>query len=258
MLAVLLECSCVAAMRLATRRPKLWLLDRDGCINRDVGAPGVVRAQDLELIPGAAGAIRGLRVSAPVAIVTNQSCRGKGLLTAEGLDDIHETLRHLIARTGRGGRVGREQWDALYVCEDAGPSMRKKPQPGMLLEALEDFNCVPCDAVMVGDSWGDVVAAHRAGCLGVLLATGHGESLGATLRQQGVRLPATLSAEAISGGATTAGMASDCDGTFTLAAWMHERNEEEAALVCEALRSDVTVYADLAQAVETLAGVTNC
>ena len=74
----------------------------------------------------------------------------------------------------RGGRAGREQWDALYVCEAAGSGPRKKPQPGMLLEALRDFNCDPSEAVMLGDSWSDVVAAQRAGCVGVLVATGHG------------------------------------------------------------------------------------
>ena len=156
---------------LLTRRPKLWLVDRDGCINEDVGAPGVLRADELSLIPGSAGAVRRLRLAGRVAIVTNQSARGKGLLSAAELDAIHEALRHQLATTARGGRVGREQWDALYVCEDAGPSGRKKPSAGMVVQALDDFGCAPSEAVMIGDSWSDVVAARRAGCVGVLLAT---------------------------------------------------------------------------------------
>ena len=115
------------AGRVLLTRPKLWLLDRDGCLNIDVGAPGVVRLDQLQLLPGSAGALRRLRLAGPVAIITNQSGRGRGLLTAEGLEAIHERLRHLVATTARGGRVGREQWDGLYVCEDAHPSARKKP-----------------------------------------------------------------------------------------------------------------------------------
>ena len=107
-----------AASPLLRARPKLWLLDRDGCINEDVGAPGVLRTDALRLIPGAAGAVRRLRLSGKVAIVTNQSARGKGLLSAADLAAIHEELRHQLAKTARGGRVGREQWDALYVCEE--------------------------------------------------------------------------------------------------------------------------------------------
>ena len=125
-----------SALRLAVR-PKLWLLDRDGCINADVGSPGVVRREDLHLIPGSAGAITRLRLFAPVAVVTNQSARGKGLLSAAGLDEIHERLRHLIASAARGGLASEDgsRWDGLYVCEDALPSSRKKPAAGMLLEA---------------------------------------------------------------------------------------------------------------------------
>jgi len=49
---------------------------------------------------------------------------------------------------------------------------------------------------MIGDSWADVVAAQRAGCVGVLVATGRGAALGALLRQHGVSLPVTLRSDA--------------------------------------------------------------
>ena len=49
---------------------------------------------------------------------------------------------------------------------------------------------------MIGDSWPDVVAAQRAGCVGVLVATGRGAALGALLRQHGVSLPVTLRSDA--------------------------------------------------------------
>ena len=250
------------ASALLKARPKLWLLDRDGCINEDVGSPGVVCAADLRLIPGSAGAVRRLRLSGKVAIVTNQSARGKGLLTAAELDAIHEALRHQLATTARGGRAGREQWDALYVCEDLESSPRKKPEPGMLLEALRDFECAPSEAVMIGDSWSDCVAAQRAGCVGVLVATGHGAPLGALLREQGVSLPITLRVEAGDAAATdfvalqrSLASASGAGAALAIEEWVTGRGEEEAALVWEALAAGVRVYADLSQAVDELTAV---
>ncbi|KAL1499596.1 hypothetical protein AB1Y20_011795 [Prymnesium parvum] len=166
--------------------PRLFLLDRDGCINRDVGAPGVLTPEALHLLPGAAGAIRRIRAAGHrVAIVTNQSCRGKGLLSATQLDAVHERLRLLLAERAAG-------WDALFVCEDAQPSARKKPQPGMLLEAMAHFECSPGRCVMIGDSWTDMVAARRAGCPGALVTTGHGERVGAALSEYAIALPCTL------------------------------------------------------------------
>ena len=248
--------------RIALRaKPRLWLLDRDGCINEDVGRPGVLRSSDVRLIRGSAGAMRRLRVAGKVAIITNQSARGKGLLSSADLEAIHEELRHQIARTARGGRASREQWDALYVCEDVAECARKKPEPGMILEALGDFGCSPSEAVMIGDSWSDVVAAHRAGCVGVLLATGHGAALGALLREHGVCLPVTLKAD---GAATDAeklqrSLASfggeSLAATDAVEAWIEAHSETEAALIWEALRYDVHVYADLAQAADRLVAV---
>lgn len=242
-----------------TVRPKLFLLDRDGCLNQDVGAPGVVRVADLRLIPGSAGALRRLRLAGKVAIVTNQSARGKGLLSAAELDAIHEELRHQIARTARGGLAGKEQWDGLYVCEDAARSERKKPEPGMLVEALGDFDVEPSEAVMIGDSWSDVVAAHRAGCAGVLLATGHGASLGALLRQQGVELPITLKVDDANSATTdylrlqrSVTSASTGSATGAVEEWIQAQGDAQAALIWEALRKDVRVYADLSQAVDEL------
>ena len=236
------------SLALPARQPKLWLLDRDGCINQDVGAPGVVRVDDLALIPGSAGAIRRLRLMGPVAIVTNQSCRGLGLLSTEGLQAIHEKLRHLLATTARGGRASREQWDAMYICEDALSSPRKKPEPGLILEACKDFEVDPSEALMIGDSWSDIVAAQRAGCVGVLVATGHGESLSKALLGQGVELPTTLTAEVFTARETAE------HNTPCLVEWIKGRSETETELIWEAMQAAPAVrfYRDLAQAVDEL------
>ena len=42
----------------------------------------------------------------------------------------------------------------------------RKPNPGMIVRALNDFGVAPQDALMIGDRDTDVVAAERAGVRG--------------------------------------------------------------------------------------------
>ena len=112
---------------------------------------------------------------------------------------------------------------------------------------------------MIGDSWSDVVAARRAGCAGVLLATGHGASLGSILKKQGVQLPITLILDAEGDTATdymrlqrSVVKASSGGATQAVEEWIQEQGEEQKALIWEALRKEVRVYSDLSQAVDEL------
>jgi D-glycero-D-manno-heptose 1,7-bisphosphate phosphatase len=147
----------------------LVLLDRDGVLVEErenfVKHPG-----ELVLIPGAAEALARLnRAGHTVAVCTNQSCVGRGIISAAMLDRIHEHLRDRLAEAG--ARI-----DALYACPDApwAATERRKPRPGMLREALQRFRADPAATPMVGDTLGDMQAALAAGCRRVLVRTGHG------------------------------------------------------------------------------------
>ena len=162
------------------------MLDRDGVLveERDnfVKHPG-----ELQLIPGAAAAVARLnRADWHVAVVSNQSVVGRGIITAAMLERIHEHLRDLLA--AEGARL-----DLLLACTDppwaAGP--RRKPAPGMLREALARFRAEPAVSPMVGDTLRDLQAAQAAGCPRVLLRTGHGA------RTQAAGLPPELAPVAV-------------------------------------------------------------
>ncbi|MCC7276291.1 MAG: HAD-IIIA family hydrolase [Alphaproteobacteria bacterium] len=148
---------------------RLLMLDRDGVLNVD-RAESVRTPDALEMIPGAAAAVA--RVNAariPVAIVSNQSVVGRGIVDAAMLERIHDRLRDALACEGAG-------IDAWFVCTDPPDraTERRKPRPGMLREALARFRVAPGDAVMVGDAPGDLEAARAAGCRRVLVRTGKG------------------------------------------------------------------------------------
>ena len=70
-------------------------LDRDGTLNRDVHHLG--RPEQLELLEGAADALRRLNRSGHLAVViTNQSAVARGDVTPDGLERIHARLDHAL------------------------------------------------------------------------------------------------------------------------------------------------------------------
>lgn len=153
---------------------RLVLTDRDGVLNED-RPQGVTHPDALRLIPGAAVAVRRLNEAGiPVACVTNQSAVGRGLISASELEAIQARLMAELA--ARGARL-----DLVLIATDAperaGP--RRKPGPGMLLEALDRFRVAPEQAVMIGDDLRDLEAAAAAGCRRILVRTGKGAAVAA-------------------------------------------------------------------------------
>ena len=152
----------------------LVLADRDGVLNED-RAEGVTSPDQLRLIPGAADALARLnRAGIPVALVTNQSAVGRGLMDLCQLRVIEERLSSELAKAGA-------RLDLVLVATDAperaGP--RRKPGPGMLLEAMAHFAAAPDRSVMIGDDIRDLEAALAAGCRRILVRTGKGAGLAA-------------------------------------------------------------------------------
>jgi D-glycero-D-manno-heptose 1,7-bisphosphate phosphatase len=157
----------------AARAMRLVLTDRDGVLNED-RPEGVRRPEELRLIAGAAEALARLnRAGIPVALVTNQSAIGRGLLDEAGLEAIHRRLQTELAAAA-GARL-----DLILVAPDPPEraGARRKPGAGMLLEAMARFHVAAEDAVMIGDDLRDLEAAAAAGCRRILVRTGKGAAL---------------------------------------------------------------------------------
>jgi len=147
----------------------LVLLDRDGVLNRGMKT-GILREQDFEILPGVPEALAKLtKAGFAIAICTNQSAVGRGQLSLATLDALHTMLKDAVAAAG--GRI-----NAIYFAPDIPEraTERRKPGPGMLLEALAAFNTEPSRTPMVGDHLRDMQAAAKAGCPRILVRTGHG------------------------------------------------------------------------------------
>jgi histidinol-phosphate phosphatase family protein len=152
-------------------RPAVFL-DRDGTLIEHVhylSDPAHVR-----ILPGAALALTRLRRAGFVCVlVTNQSAIGRGMITEARLHEIHVEMNRQLAEQGAA-------LDAVYYCPDA-PAMddrtviensRRKPGPGMLLQAAGEIGLELADSWMVGDLISDVLAGLNAGCRSILVASG--------------------------------------------------------------------------------------
>ena len=171
-----LENGVVGKSNIKNKRPAVFL-DRDGTLNVYKGL--VTRPEQLELLDGAAEAIRRLNEAGiPAVLVTNQPVIARGDCTFEELREIHNKLETLLGEKGA-------YLDRIYFCPhhpDAGfPGERpeykitcdcRKPKPGLLLRAAEEMNLELSRSYMVGDSATDIEAGRRAGCIPVFLKCG--------------------------------------------------------------------------------------
>ena len=128
------------------------LLDRDGTLI--VHVPYIRNPEQVRPVPGAAAKLaEARRLGWRTAIVTNQSGVARGYYGWEEFAAVQERTWDLV------GPV-----DAIYACPDLpGPSLFRKPAPGMILAAIRDLNLIPSESVVVGDSTGDLAAGRAAG-----------------------------------------------------------------------------------------------
>ncbi len=150
-------------------RQKCVFLDRDGTMNRYVGF--LRNIDDFELLPGVAEAVKRINDSGYLAIVaTNQPVIARGEVTEAELQEIHNKLETKLGEHGA-------YVDAIYYCPHhphkgyAGeiPELKidcdcRKPKPGMLLQAANDFHIDLSHSYMIGDSEADVECGNAAGC----------------------------------------------------------------------------------------------
>lgn len=159
------------------QRQKAVFLDRDGTINKYVG---FLRDIDsFELIDGVSEAIKILNSSGYlVIVVTNQPVIARGELSYNELAEIHNKMETLLGLEGA-------YLDGIYFCphhphkgyDGEIPELKiececRKPKPGMLLKAAEDFNIDLSRSWMVGDSENDIAAGIAAGCKTGLIGNG--------------------------------------------------------------------------------------
>lgn len=141
-------------------------LDRDGTLMEEVDY--CLDPKDVQLFEGTRDALAALKGAGFLnVIVTNQSGIGRGVFSLEQYEAVHRELLH---------QIGPGLIDATYYCPEAPPSDsgRRKPAPGMLLEASHDLSIDLSRSFMIGDKASDVECGKNARVTSVLVRTGYG------------------------------------------------------------------------------------
>jgi D-glycero-D-manno-heptose 1,7-bisphosphate phosphatase len=147
-------------------RPAVFL-DRDGVLNESfVGADGVPRPPaglaEFAVVDGAAEACRRLgELGLLRIVVTNQPDVARGTQRREVVEEIHQRLREGVLVDDI--RVCYHDDDDLCDC--------RKPKPGLLVSAAQDWGIDMAASYMIGDRWRDIEAGQRAGCTTILIET---------------------------------------------------------------------------------------
>ncbi len=137
--------------------PEMVILDRDGVVLQHV-QPYILTMGDVSFVKGSDLAIRAAAAAGVhLAVVTNQSPIGRGLVTESFVDSVDRWIR-----------------DQVGLCERVLPTYRcphtnedrcacRKPAPGLLTEAMHRAGADPRRTWMVGDHDTDMRAALAAG-----------------------------------------------------------------------------------------------
>ena len=152
-------------------------LDRDGTLIAEV--PFLSRPEQVELLPDAAESLGKLQTAGfSLVIVTNQSGVGRGLMSEDDVEQVHEHMCQLFHHKD-------VTFDAILHCPTKPATsdrttiedFYRKPGPGMLLSAAEQLELDLSRSWMIGDRLSDLFAGQNAGCCGsILVETGHGLS----------------------------------------------------------------------------------
>ncbi len=151
-------------------KQKAVFLDRDDTLIEDPGY--ISHPSQVKLLPGVSEALIELhKIGYLLVVTTNQSAIARGMVTEDGLAQIHHHLEMLLGNDGA-------HLDRIYYCpfhpNGVVPEYRKesdlrKPSPGMILKAAAEMEIDLERSWTVGNSYRDIEAGIRAGCKTILI-----------------------------------------------------------------------------------------
>ena len=157
-------------------RPAVFL-DRDGTLNRQVIRDGKpyppATLAEFDLFPGVPAACTLLAAAGYALVVaTNQPDVGRGAQPQAVVEAMHAKLQELVPEISR-----------VEVCYAPGQGLahpenrRRKPEPGMLLDAARNLGLDLARSWIIGDRWRDIDCGKRAGVRTVFIDFGYAEEL---------------------------------------------------------------------------------
>ena len=147
---------------------KEWslFLDRDGVLNERIVDGYVTQRDELKIIDNTLSALMICQqFFGWIFVVTNQQCIGKGVCSANTIDDIHLYISNLFQEQG-------VKIDAVYCCPHLASQNCdcRKPKIGLALQAKNDFPEIEFSkSLMVGDQLSDLMFGKNCNMKTVLV-----------------------------------------------------------------------------------------
>jgi D-glycero-D-manno-heptose 1,7-bisphosphate phosphatase len=130
--------------------------------------------EQVVLLPGAADAVARVRkLGFATIVVSNQSGVARGLFTEDDVRAVNARVDRALLEVHPDALIEQHEYSPHHpdatVDEYRGDHRRRKPQPGMLLDAAESYDLDLNRSWLIGDAPRDVEAGHRAGCRTILV-----------------------------------------------------------------------------------------
>lgn len=143
---------------------KALFLDRDGTLIIDTDYPN--DPGRVEFVPGTPEALRKVQKEYELIVISNQSGVGRGLITPEQFDSVHQQFMNMLKQE-------KVELRGVHYCVHSPEENCecRKPNPKMILDAANEYNIDLSASYMIGDKLSDMAAGSRAGCQTILITS---------------------------------------------------------------------------------------
>jgi D-glycero-D-manno-heptose 1,7-bisphosphate phosphatase len=157
------------------KRPAVFF-DRDNTLI--VGSEYLGDPTQVKLMDGAVDAVaRARKLGFATVVVSNQSGVARGMFDEDAVRAVNARLDEILHQANSSAVIDRHEFCPYHpdgtVEEYRGESERRKPKPGMILEAARALALDLSRSWVIGDAPRDIEAGHAAGCGTILLKMPH-------------------------------------------------------------------------------------
>lgn len=145
-------------------KARALLLDRDGVININHGY--VHHQQNFDFIGGIFELVRrAYKRSYKIIVITNQAGIARGYYTEQQFHKLTEWMCEQFAN--QDAPISKVYFSPYHPTAGLGKykkdDLSRKPNPGMILQAKEEFNLDLVNSILIGDKESDIKAGITAG-----------------------------------------------------------------------------------------------
>jgi D-glycero-D-manno-heptose 1,7-bisphosphate phosphatase len=151
---------------------KALFLDRDGVINSDFGY--VHKKENFEFLDDIFEIVsEAIRVGFKIFVVTNQAGIARGYYDEEQFKNLTSWMLEEFEK--KGCCIDKVYYSPYHPFKGIGSYKKdhwsRKPNPGMILQAKDEFNIDLGNSIIIGDNESDMIAGIRAGIANLILYT---------------------------------------------------------------------------------------